>query len=210
MTHLSPFVLLAALTAGWQAPPTTTPPDLSKPAPGEASSGFAAIKQWKAEVVVTSDCNRVAFDGSRTVIHNRIVTTYEFTRRAPGASVMKWNGRASTTYRWAVGTESREGRDIEESSGTFESDAELELTGSTRISVSRPPGQPFVRRKFQGDALIDTASYKDEPPQAELFEVPLPSATGTLTGDRMEAAYSLLGGVVLICPAQRQWTLRAP
>ena len=171
---------------------------------------MAAVKRWEAEVIVTSECNRLAFDGSRTVVHNRIATTYQFTRRVTGASGLKWSGRASTTYRWAVGMESRAGKEIEESSGAFESDAELELTDSTRISVRRPSGQSFTRRKFQGDVLLETSTYNDEPPQAELFEVPLPPEGGTLTGDRMEAAYSMFGGLVLPCPARRQWTLRAP
>ena len=39
------------------------------------------VKEWKVEVVVTSDCDRLSADGSRTVIHNRITTTYEFARR---------------------------------------------------------------------------------------------------------------------------------
>ena len=52
---------------------------------------LAATKLWAAEVVVTSDCDRVAFDGSRTAIHNRIVTTYQFTRRVPDAPLGQLN-----------------------------------------------------------------------------------------------------------------------
>jgi hypothetical protein len=47
------------------------------------------------------------------------------------------------------------------------------------------------------------------PPGAELYGAPLPDDDGTSNGDRAESAYSLLGGVVLNCPAHRQWTLRA-
>jgi hypothetical protein len=169
---------------------------------------FASIKQWSAEVIVTSDCDGVSIDGSRTVIHNRIVTTYELTRRVAKVNGWTWSGRASTTYRWAVGTEFRGSRDIEESSGTFDVDGELDLTGSTKLSIGRPPGRPFVRKKYAGEALLDSATADDMPPGAELFGAPLPSDEGLLSGERAESAYSLLGGVVLNCPARRQWTLR--
>jgi hypothetical protein len=174
-----------------------------------ASNRLASIKQWTAEVTVTSDCEGASIDGSRTIIHNRIVTTYALTRRANSGSGLRWSGRASTTYQWTVGTESRGTRDIEESSGAFDTDGVLNLTDSTRISAGRPPGRPFTRKRYAGEALVDSSTYHDEPPSAELFDAPLPSAEGTLTGDRTEAAYSLLGGVVLSCPARRQWTVRA-
>ena len=149
-------------------------------------------------------------DGSRTIIHNRIVTTYELTRRAnsngPG---LTWSGRASTTYQWTVGTEVRGSRDIEESTGTFDTDGVLNLTDSTKLTAGRAPGRPFTRKRYAGDAVVDSSTYHDEPPAAELFDAPLPPAEGTLTGDRTESAYSLLGGVVLSCPARRQWTVRA-
>ncbi|MET0167532.1 MAG: hypothetical protein ABW318_21350, partial [Vicinamibacterales bacterium] len=45
------------------------------------SGSFENVKQWNFEVVVTSDCDRLSAEGSRTVIHNRIATTYEFARR---------------------------------------------------------------------------------------------------------------------------------
>jgi len=173
-----------------------------------AGSRFASIKQWNAEVIVTSDCDGVAIDGSRTMIHNRIVTTYELTRRVTRAPGLMWSGRATTTYRWAVGTEFRGSRDIEESSGTFDVDGELELTSSTKLSIGRPPGRPFTRKKYAGEALLDSATANDMPPGAELFGAPLPDGDGTSSGERAESAYSLLGGVVLNCPARRQWTLR--
>jgi hypothetical protein len=169
---------------------------------------FASVKQWNAEVIVTSDCDGVAIDGSRTVIHNRIVTTYELTRRVNRSPGLTWSGRASTTYRWAVGTEFRGSRDVEESSGTFDVIGELQLTGSTRLSIGRPPGRPFTRKKYAGEALLDSATSDDMPPGAELFGAPLPSDDGTSSGERAESAYSLLGGVVLNCPARRQWTIR--
>src|SRR5882724_6416300 len=55
-------------------------PDMSAGAQ-RTTSPLASIKQWNAEVIVTSDCDGVAIDGTRTLIHNRIVTTYELTRR---------------------------------------------------------------------------------------------------------------------------------
>jgi hypothetical protein len=172
-------------------------------------SRLASVREWSAEVIVTSDCDRSAMDGSRTVIHNRIVTLYEFTRPATEKPTLRWSGRASTTYRWGVGTEFRNNRDLEEGSASFEVDAQLDLTEMAKISASRPPGQPFTRRKFLGDSLLETSTANDEPPAAELFEAPLPSEVGTSSGDRMESAYWLLGGVVLTCPARRQWILRS-
>jgi hypothetical protein len=174
----------------------------------KASDKFASVKRWTAEVIVTSDCDGVAIDGSRTVIHNRIVTTYELTRRVPKAPALTWSGRASTTYRWAVGTEFRGSRDIEESTGTYDVSGELEITDSLRLSIGRPPGRPFTRKKFAGEALLDSATSDDMPPGAELFGVPLPTEEAASSGERAESAYSLLGGVVLNCPARRQWTIR--
>jgi hypothetical protein len=174
----------------------------------KASDKFASVKRWTAEVIVTSDCDGMAIDGSRTVIHNRIVTTYELTRRVPKAPAPTWSGRASTTYRWAVGTEFRGSRDIEESSGSYDVSGELEISDSLKLSMGRPPGRPFTRRKFAGEALLDSATADDMPPGAELFGVPLPTEEATSSGERAESAYSLLGGVVLNCPARRQWTVR--
>ena len=171
---------------------------------------LAATKQWAAEVVVTSDCDRVAFDGSRTAIHNRIVTTYQFTRRVTDAPVLTWRGRASTTYRWSVTMGARDSREVEESAATFEIDGELQITDSTRITTSRPPGRPFTKTRYVGESVVDASTFDDQPPTAELFDAPPPTDTGTLSGRRTEFAYSLFGGVVLSCPAQRQWTLRAP
>ena len=179
------------------------------------------VKQWTADVVVTADCDRAAFDGSRTIIHNRIQTTYAFTQRTSDASspgggapggpmVVKWSGRATTTYKWAVGTQFRDSIDIEEGAGSFDTDAELELTDSTKISIRRPPARPFTRKKYAGTSLLETSTADDEPPAAELYEAPLPSDVGTMSGDRKEFAYWLLGGVVLNCDARRQWTMRAP
>jgi hypothetical protein len=173
-----------------------------------AANRFASIKQWNAEVIVTSDCDGASIDGSRTVIHNRIVTTYELTRRVTKAPGLTWSGRASTTYRWAVGTEFRGSRDIEESSGTFDVPATLELTDAIKLSIGRPPGRPFTRKKYAGEALLDSATADDMPPGAELFGAPLPSEDALSSGERSESAYSLLGGVVLNCPARRQWTVR--
>ena len=169
---------------------------------------LASVKKWSAEVTVISDCDGVAIDGSRTLIHNRIVTTYELTRRVSKSPGLKWSGRASTTYQWAVGTEFRGSRDVEESSGTYDVDAELELTDSTKLSLGRPPGRPFTRKKYAGEALLDSATSNDWPPGAELYGAPLPTDDATSNGDRAESAYSLMGGVVLNCPAHRQWTLR--
>jgi hypothetical protein len=173
-----------------------------------AANRLASVKQWNAEVTVTSDCDGVSIDGSRTVIHNRIVTTYELTRRVNKAPRLTWSGRASTTYRWAVGTEFRGSRDVEESSGSFDVSGELELADSMKLSIGRPPGRPFTRKKFAGEALIDSATADDMPPGAELFGAPLPSDEALSSGERSESAYSLLGGVVLNCPARRQWTVR--
>ncbi len=97
---------------------------------------------------------------------------------------------------------------MEESSGTFDVDGELELTTSMKLSIGRPPGRPFTRKKYAGEALLDSATSDDMPPGAELFGAPLPSDEATSNGERAESAYSLLGGVVLNCPARRQWTLR--
>jgi hypothetical protein len=187
----------------------------------QRGAGWPAIKQWAADVIVTADCDRSAFDGSRTIIHNRIQTTYSFTRRTAdpsspgggvqgGAAVVKWSGRATTSYKWAVGTQFRDSIDIEEGSGSFDSDAELELTDSTKIAIGRPPARPFTRKKYAGTSLLETSTADDVPPAAELYEAPLPSDVGTMSGDRNEFAYWLLGGVVLNCPARRQWTMRAP
>ena len=171
---------------------------------------LAATRQWSAEVVVTSDCDRLGFDGSLTAIHNRIVTTYQFTRRIVDAPVLTWRGRASTTYRWSVTMGARDSREVEESAATFEIDSELQITDSTRIINSRAPGRPFTRTRYVGESVVDASTFDDQPPTAELFDAPPPTETGTLSGRRTEFAYSLFGGVVLSCPAQRQWTLRAP
>jgi hypothetical protein len=171
-------------------------------------ASFANVKQWKAEVIVTSDCDRLSADGSRTVIHNRITTTYEFARRVTGPRIATWSGRGTTTYRWLVGTELRDRRDVEQSSASFETDAKLELGDSIKISVGRVPGRPFTRTKYVGETEVEKTTSDDEPPAAELFEAPLPS-DGVATGERDEAAYSLFGGLVLTCPAHRQWTIRA-
>jgi hypothetical protein len=203
---LTSILARAGLGAGLSATLFAEP---QRSAGAPRSSRFAAVKKWSAEVTVISDCDGVAIDGSRTLIHNRIVTTYELTRRVGKAAGLKWSGKASTTYRWAVGTEFRGSRDLEESSGTFDVDAELELTDSTKLSIGRPPGRPFTRKKFAGEALLDSVTSDDMPPGAELYLAPLPAEDGTSNGERAESAYSLLGGVVLNCPARRQWTLRA-
>ena len=78
------------------------------------------------------------------------------------------------------------------------------------FSIGRPPPRPFTRKKYAGTSLLETSTADDEPPAAELYEAPLPSGVGTMSGDRNEFAYWLLGGVVLNCPARRQWTMRAP
>jgi hypothetical protein len=190
-------------------------------AAAQRSVGWPAIKQWTADVIVTADCDRSAFDGSRTIIHNRIQTTYAFTQRtsdspSPGGGaqgsprMVKWSGRATTTYKWAVGTQFRDSIDIEEGTGSFETGAELELTDSTKISIGRPPARPFTRKKYAGTSLLETSTADDAPPAAELYEAPLPSDVGTMSGDRNEFAYWLLGGLVLNCDARRQWTMRAP
>ncbi len=187
----------------------------------QRGAGWPAIKQWTAEVIVTADCDRSAFDGSRTIIHNRIQTTYAFTQRLSdppspgggargGSPIVKWSGRATTTYKWAVGTQFRDSIDIEEGTGSFDTGAELQLTDATRISIGRPPPRPFTRKKYAGTSLLETSTADDEPPAAELYEAPLPSGVGTMSGDRKEFAYWLLGGVVLNCDARRQWTMRAP
>jgi hypothetical protein len=170
---------------------------------------YAAIKQWRAEVIVTSDCDRTGPDGSRTMIHNRTVTDYEFTHRTAEATSLTWSGRATTTYRWSVGTEFRGTRDIEESSASYESDGKLTLSGSTTIVSGRVPGRPFTRKKLFGESLIENSTADDEPPVAELAEAPLPSEAGVTSGTRLEDAYTLLSGLLLPCPAQRQWTIRA-
>ena len=187
----------------------------------QRSVGWPAVKQWAAEVIVTADCDRSAFDGSRTIIHNRIQTTYAFTQRIPdppspgagaqsGPPMVKWSGRATTTYKWAVGTQFRDSIDMEEGSGSFDTGAALELTDATKISIGRPPPRPFTRKKYAGTSLLESSTADDEPPAAELYEAPLPSDVGTMSGDRKEFAYWLLGGVVLNCDARRQWTMRAP
>ena len=97
-------------------------------------------------MIVTSDCDGVAIDGSRTVIHNRIVTTYELTRRVTKAPGLTWSGRASTTYRWAVGTEFRGSRDIEESSGTFDVERRARADELDE-AVHRPAAGPAVHEE---------------------------------------------------------------
>ncbi|MEO8259713.1 MAG: hypothetical protein ABI868_20375 [Acidobacteriota bacterium] len=204
-------ILIAALFAVVAAGEPAGSPALQQ------SEGWPAIKQWTADVIVTADCDRSAFDGSRTIIHNRIQTTYTFTNRLSdppsaggGAPAVKWSGRATTTYKWAVGTQFRDSIDMEEGSGSFDAGAQLELTDATKISIGRPPARPFTRKKYAGTSLLETTTADDEPPAAELYEAPLPSGVGTMSGDRNEFAYWLLGGVVLNCPARRQWTMRAP
>ena len=170
---------------------------------------LALVKQWTAEVVVTSDCDRVAFDGSRTAIHNRIVTTYQFTQRLPDTPTLTWRGRATTKYKWSVLTGGRDNREIEESESSFDIDSELRLGDSLTIAaIGRPPARPFTRSRYAGDAVVETSTMNDWPPSAELFDAPLPSDSGTLSGRRTESAYSLFGGAVINCPAQRQWVVR--
>jgi hypothetical protein len=130
--------------------------------------------------------------------------------RVADAPVLTWRGRATTTYRWSVTMGTRDGREVEESAASFEGDAELRITDSTKISTSRPPGRPFTKTKYMGDSIVDSTTSDDEPPTAELFDAPLPTDPATLSGRRTESSYSLFGGVVLSCPAQRQWTVRAP
>jgi hypothetical protein len=174
----------------------------------EPPDGLAAIKQWTAEVIVTSDCDRMAFDGSKTVIHNRVATTYQFTSRVAAAPVLTWRGRASTTYRWSVTMGGRDGYEVEESAATFDLDSELQIGDGTRISTTgRPPARPFTKTRYVGDTIVDSTTNEDWPPTAELFDAPLPDSSGMLSGRRAEASYSLFGGIVLTCPAQRQWTL---
>ncbi len=170
---------------------------------------LASVKQWTAEVIVTSDCDRNAFDGSRTIVHTRVVTTYAFSERVTDTSVLTWRGRASTTYQWLVGVGNRDTIDLEESSGSFDVDGTLELTDSTKISIGHAPGRPFTKKKMAGDSVLDTSTAEDTAPAAELADAPLPPEVGTQRGDRMEAGYVLLGGMVVTCPAQRQWTLHA-
>lgn len=170
---------------------------------------LGSVKQWTAEIVVTSDCDRTAFDGSRTAIHNRIETTYQFTRRVAEAAGLTWRGKATTTYHWSVTLGGRDSREIEESESSFDVESELQLTDSMRIStMGRPPGRPFTRTRYLGDMVVDMTTANDLPPSAELFDAPLPSESGTLSGRRTENAYSLFGGAVLNCPAQRQWVVR--
>src|SRR5262245_29535948 len=88
---------------------------LATPAGGalqKDASRFTSVKQWSAEVTLVSDCDRYAFDGSRTVIHNRTVTTYDFTQRVAGGPGLRWRGRATTTYKWSVGMGIRESLDL--------------------------------------------------------------------------------------------------
>jgi hypothetical protein len=168
----------------------------------------ATAKEWRAEVIVTSDCERTSPDGSRVIIHNRIATTYDLNRRLPDRTVPTWTGRTSTAYTWAVETDFGNRRDVEESAASFETDGKLQLTDSVTIRVGRVPGRPFTRKKYAGDTLLETSTANDEPPAAELLQVPLPGESGVATGSRTEDGYALLGGLVLTCPAQRQWTLR--
>lgn len=169
-------------------------------------SRLAAVKQWTAEVILTSDCDR--FDGSRVVIHNRVVTTYDLTRRATDAPGLKWRGRASTTYKWSVGLGvGFNGLDVEESSDSFDTDAELDLTDTVKLSAAPVPPRPFTRKKLVGDQVTESVTADDEPPVAELTGAALPDDDDTLRGNRAESGYVLLGGVVLTCPGRRQWTL---
>ena len=170
-------------------------------------SRFTAVKQWSAEVVLVSDCDRYAFDGSRTVIHNRTVTTYDFTQRVTAAPGLRWRGRATTTYKWSVGMGVRESLDLEESTGSYETDGELELSDTITISIGKVPSRPFTKKKSVSDAVVETTTADDEPPAADLVGAPLPSDDETSRGTRAEAGYVLLGGVVLTCPGQRQWTV---
>ena len=55
----------------------------------QRGAGWPAIKQWTAEVIVTADCDRSAVDGSRTIIHNRIQTTYAFTQRLSDSAIAR-------------------------------------------------------------------------------------------------------------------------
>ena len=185
---------------------------LSSAAPGrsaidqEALTRLSSVKQWSAEVIVTSDCD--SDDGGGRTVHNRVVTNYQFTRRAADTSVLAWDGRATTTYTWNVALVSRDNRDVEESSGTFETDARLELGERARISTGRAPSRTFTRKNYVGVALLSSSTSTDGPPAAELFDADPPTGSGSISGKRMEYAYSLLGGIVVTCPAQRQWTIR--
>ena len=172
-------------------------------------SRFTSVKQWSAEVVLVSDCDRYAFDGSRTVIHNRTVTTYDFTQRVTGAPGLRWRGRATTTYTWSVGMGVRESLDLEEGTGSYETDGELELGDTITISIGRVPSRPFTKKKSVADSVVEATTADDEPPAAVLEGAPLPSDGETARGNRAEAGYVLLGGVVLICPGQRQWTIHS-
>ena len=172
-------------------------------------SRFTSVKQWSAEVVLVSDCDRYAFDGSRTVIHNRTVTTYDFTQRVTGAPGLRWRGRAMTTYKWSVGMGVRDSLDLEEGTGSYETDGELELGDTITISIGRVPSRPFTKKKSVADSVIETATADDEPPAAVLEGAPLPADDETARGNRAEAGYVLLGGVVLTCPGQRQWTMHS-
>ena len=189
----------AGLLSGLLAVTVAGEPLLS--AAQRANNRFATVKQWNAEVIVTSDCDGVAIDGSRTVIHNRIVTTYELTRRVSKAPGLTWSGRASTTYRWAVGTEFRGSRDMEESSGTFDVNGELELTTSLKLSMGRPPGRPFTRKSDAGEPARLRDSGRHAPGAS--FRA-LPSDEATSNGERAESAYRALGGgIELPRPAPR-------
>jgi len=203
------LVLVVALLSGILAPVTRASQSRAAPDDGRKAHRYSTVKQWKADVIVTSDCDRVGADGSKTIVHNRIATTYDFTRRRLDAQVPTWAGRATTTYRWSVGMEFRGTRDAEESAATFESDGTLTLAESTRIASGRAPGRPFTRKRYLGDTLVDTSTANDEPPVADLSEAPLPADDGSAVGNRMEEGYALMGGLLLPCPAQRQWTIRA-
>jgi len=172
-------------------------------------SRFASVKQWSAEVTLLSDCDRFAFDGSRTVIHNRTVTTYDFAQRVTGASGLRWRGRATTTYKWSVGMGVRESLDLEEGTGSYETDGELELGDTITISIGKVPSRPFTRKKLVADTVVVATTADDETPAADLAGAPLPSDDETARGSRAEAGYVLLGGVVLTCPGQRQWTVHS-
>ena len=195
----------AVLLAGLFLTAAMSEPAAQNAAPAD-SARLGAVKQWTAEVVLTSDCDR--FDGARVVIHNRVVTTYELTRRVTDAPGLKWRGRASTTYKWSVGMGiGFNGLDLEESSDSFDTDAELDLSDSIKLSVGHVPPRPFTRKKLMGDSVTDSVTADDEPPVAELVGAPRPADEDTLRANRAESGYVLLGGVVLTCPGQRQWTL---
>jgi hypothetical protein len=131
------------LLAAWSAAAATPPPLSASP---QRDPGRVSIRQWTADVVVSADCDGI-LDGSRVIVHNRIATTYVFTRRTSDPPMAKWTGRATTTYRWAVGTEFRDSREAEEGAGSFDADAELELTDVVRITVRGVPARHCSNRR---------------------------------------------------------------